>query len=90
MSQKKLCAEEDIDHFRMIKSIYILILVSSGVGMGFFFYFLIGMELSNQVGQPLWQLDATTPPFVGIILVVIFMVSWAGLYHAKRVEKNLC
>jgi len=87
---RDMCNDEDLNHFRMIRSIFILILVSSGVGMGFFFYYLIGLQISTQVGQPLWQLDATTPPFVGIILLVVFMVSWIGYASAKKVEKNLC
>jgi hypothetical protein len=90
MNSRRICSEEDEDHFRMIRAVLITVLVSSGVATGTFFYYLIGMALSNAEGIPLWQLDSTTPPFIGIICVLVFMISWIALHHVTRLKSNLC
>lgn len=90
MDRRRICSEEDEDHFRMIRAVLITVLISSGVATGTFFYYLIGMAISGYKGIPLWQLDSTTPPFIGIICVVVFIITWVAYHHVNELKSNIC
>ena len=90
--KEKFCSEDDRSSFKLLQTVFTLFLVISGVGMGIFIYFLVAatLEYENVSGVTIYQLDNSTPPYMGIIIVVVFIVSWIGLRHVSKLEKSLC
>lgn len=90
MSQPRICPEKERNRFRVLRSIFIILLFASGVGMGFFVYYLVSTALSIEYSAYLMDLDSTNPPYVAIIMFAVFFLSLIGLRHSSRLENDLC
>lgn len=90
MSPQHFCPEEDRNKFRVLRSIFIICLISSGVGMGFFLYYLIGTAYTTTYGGYLIELDSTNPPYIAIIIFAVFILSIIGIRHTSSLENDLC
>lgn len=89
-TRRKICPEEVQMRFRMANAIVIVFLVASGIGVFFFVYHLIGGEIAEELDLPLYHIEGTNPPYVGIILVGVFILSWVLMHHLSKLEKSAC
>lgn len=87
---QKICSEEDLTNFKLLKSIFTLSLIVSCVGVFFFLYHLIGVVITDQINVQVWQMDSTTPPYIGIMLVVVVITSAYGLRNIKKIKDSFC
>lgn len=87
---KHFCMEKSQKRFNALRSIFIIFLIASGVGIGFFLYYLIGTEVSDMEGIAFYEIDGTNPPYLGIIMVCVFILSWIGYFHIDRLQREVC
>jgi hypothetical protein len=87
---KKICSDKERGKLGTVVAIFVFLLVTSAFGTSFLVYFLVSEAASELGGWGTLPLDGSTPPYLGLILVGTFIVSWIGLVHTRSLKRSMC